>query len=144
MGLSLCVNNRILLHFEKESLLFPFFFSESACYTQQWYPGKTFLALNISTSKPQDPLLIVDESMLAPKRLQQFSLGTRKLVPYSAALHSQRFLYLPGHEQNRLLTHFYSFLFFTSPTEERRAKRFMRDRLRYHDQVIQYILSISL
>ena len=40
-----------------------------------------------------------------------------------------------GHEENRLLTHFYSLLYFATAKEEHRAKRFIRDRLRYHDQI---------
>ena len=50
-------------------------------------------------------------------------------------MHRHRAIYFPGQEPNRLLTHFYSFLFFASAEEERRAKRYMRDRLRYHDQI---------
>lgn len=50
-------------------------------------------------------------------------------------MHEQRTLFFPGHHRNRLLTHFYSLLFFASEREDRRAKRFMRDRLRYHDEI---------
>eukprot|EP01035_Chromulina_nebulosa_P028048 gene28048-36960_t len=126
---------------------------ESACYTRQWSPGKTFLAFNISSSLSQElsqpglplpiPLLMAlspsafplpNQTIPASERLEQFRLG-RKLMWYDLELHSERFLYLPGHEQNRLLTHFYSFFFFARRSEEVRAKRFMRDRLRYHDQV---------
>lgn len=59
----------------------------------------------------------------------------RTLLPYDATLHAQRAIYFPGAEPNRLLTHFYSMLFFATVQEDRRAKRFMRDRLRYHDQI---------
>lgn len=50
-------------------------------------------------------------------------------------MHAQRAIYFPGAEPNRLLTHFYSMLFFATTQEDRRAKRYMRDRLRYHDQI---------
>jgi hypothetical protein len=40
-----------------------------------------------------------------------------------------------GHDKNRLLTHFYSFMFFAEPEMERIAKRFVRDRMRYSDDV---------
>lgn len=50
-------------------------------------------------------------------------------------MHAHRAIFFPGTEPNRLLTHFYSMLFFATPKEEHRAKRFMRDRLRYHDQI---------
>jgi hypothetical protein len=33
------------------------------------------------------------------------------------------------------LTHFYSFLFFATEAQDHAAKRFMRDRLRYHDEI---------
>ena len=61
--------------------------------------------------------------------------GVRSLVPYNRSMHEQRALFFPGHHRNRLLTHFYSLLFFASEHEDRRAKRFMRDRLRYHDEI---------
>ena len=128
---------------------------ESACYTRQWSPGKSFLAFNITSSLTQEPpqpglplpvpLLLAmspsafphpNQTIPVSERLEQFRLEPhRKLMWYDLELHNERFLYLPGHEQNRLLTHFYSFFFFARRSEEVRAKRFMRDRLRYHDQV---------
>jgi hypothetical protein len=59
----------------------------------------------------------------------------RVLLPYNSSMHAHRAIFFSGSEPNRLLTHFYSMLFFATPLEEHRAKRFMRDRLRYHDQI---------
>jgi hypothetical protein len=70
------------------------------------------------------------------ERMEQLRLEPhRKLIWYDLELHNERFLSPPGHEQNRMLTHFYSFFFFARRNEEVKAKRFMRDRLRYYDQV---------
>lgn len=64
-----------------------------------------------------------------------YTAGVRSLVAYNRSMHEERTLFFPGHHRNRLLTHFYSLLFFATEREERRAKRFMRDRLRYHDEI---------
>jgi hypothetical protein len=41
----------------------------------------------------------------------------------------------PGHDKNRLLTHFYGILYFADPAEERLVKRFARDRMKYLDEI---------
>ena len=38
-------------------------------------------------------------------------------------------------EKYRLLTHFYSYLYWAQPAEERRYKRLVRDRLHYRDDI---------
>lgn len=38
-------------------------------------------------------------------------------------------------EKVRLLTHFYSYLFWANPVEEHIYKRLVRDRLHYRDQI---------
>ena len=69
-------------------------------------------------------------------RLGDISMGMqRQLIPYDAAFHSKRAIYFPGHDENRMLTHWYSFLFLADPRVDRLVKRFARDRLRYRDEI---------
>jgi hypothetical protein len=49
--------------------------------------------------------------------------------------HSHRVIYFPGHDENGLLTHFYSMMYFADPAEEYKAKRFARDRMKYLDDI---------
>ncbi len=126
-----------------------FDYLEKACFVRPWSPGKIFVAFNITGVKNGYPLsseqlqrarsrssaeLLGTFDSISPQRLARFSLN-RTLVPYDAVMHAERAIFFPGHEENRLLTHFYSLLFFAEGSEDRRTKRFMRDRLRYHDSV---------
>ena len=107
---------------------------EKACYVRPWSPGKIFIGFNVTEAAA--PSFIGDFSSVDPKRIEEFSLKkVRSLLPYDASFHQQRALFFPGHEENRLLTHFYSYLFFATSPEDHRMKRYMRDRLRYHDEI---------
>lgn len=117
---------------------------EKACETRLWAPGKTYIGFNITSHasghvhghSAEGSEHLGDFVDTSPQRLDEFSLGgVRRLVPYDYTMHSHRALYFPGHDKNRLLTHFYSFLFFASAREDRLLKRFVRDRLRYHDEI---------
>ena len=62
--------------------------------------------------------------------------GDRHEVAYDDDLRHARFLHLPSSRQeNRLLSHFYSFLYFEDPFVDRFAKRFIRDFLHYKDDI---------
>lgn len=110
---------------------------EAACYTRQWSPGKIFLGFNLSLGEYSDrifnPVLnpVVDRSS---ERYQRFAIG-RELVEYDDLFHSRRAIFFPGHEKNRLLTHYYTSLYFAESSVEKRVKRWVRDRLRYHNDV---------
>jgi len=131
---------------------------EASCYSRQWYPGKTMIGFNITadpnTGKPilgkfERLTRLFDSSSSTTnnkevdkeeandvdlKRWQAVSLK-RKLLPYDDEFHNHRAIFFAGHEKNRLLTHFYGFFFFASWQQERAAKRFVRDRLRYLDEI---------
>eukprot|EP01039_Chlorochromonas_danica_P010999 gene10999-12246_t len=117
---------------------------ESACETRQWQPGKVFIGFNI-TSHESGHILeesqggsehLGDFQAVDPKRLDEFSMNKeRKLWPYDNSLNYHRALFFPGHHENRLLTHYYSYLFWANPKEEKLVKRIVRDRLRYHDEI---------
>lgn len=121
---------------------------ESASYVRQWSPGKTFIAFNISkaateNSSQENSVGEITSSELFGKfqevsreRLMHISLEMqRQLIPYDKDFHSQRAVFFPGHDANRLLTLWYGYFFFAEPASERAAKRYMRDRVRYHDSI---------
>lgn len=136
-----------------------FDYLEKACYVRQWSHGKMFLGFNITEttstsslgsgtglglgsgsegSNTLKPLIGTLSNVDKARLLAHASVGQknpREMLPYDEEFHSRRAIYFPGHDKNRLLTHFYAFLFFAEPSMERRIKRFVRDRLRYHDAV---------
>ena len=134
-------------------------YMEAACYTRQWSTGKTFIGFNLSTarnsmnlSKGKDAehsVLFGSFKGVEQNRMNRITLDfKRKLIPYDEEFHSQRAIFFSGSQSNRLLTHWYTYFFFAEPKIERSAKRFMRDRVRYHDgiycaagRVIDLILS---
>ena len=122
---------------------------ESASYVRQWSPGKTFISFNISSVSTghsvrsgvletgvNRSVVFGDFRDVEPARLKKMSIDMqRQLVPYTELFHSQRAVFFPGHDANRLLTLWYTYFFFAEPSEERAAKRYMRDRVRYHDSI---------
>jgi hypothetical protein len=107
---------------------------EQACYSRKWQPGKTFLAFNISS-----PAKIWDSSAQSEQSARLSAMAIpgqdRRMNPYNAEMDSHRAIFFSGGPSNRLLTLFYAYLFFLRPEEERVVKRFVRDRVRYHDPV---------
>ena len=138
-------------------------YMEAACYTRQWATGKTLIGFNLSTTQnainsiegegddedASHSVLFGSFKEVEQKRMNHITLNfKRKLIPYDEEFHTQRAIYFSGSQSNRLLTHWYSYFFFAEPKIERSAKRFMRDRVRYHDgiycaagRVIDLILS---
>ena len=83
---------------------------ERAAYVRQWSPGKTFIGLNITLSDKQQPVF---GDFPLNERFKFFTLkNARQLVAYDEAFHSERAVYFPGHDKNRMLTHFYGYLYF--------------------------------
>ena len=77
-----------------------------------------------------------DFSGVSQQRWNEVKLEVnRQLVPYDQEFHKHRAIFFPGHDENRLLTHFYSQMFFADPREDKRTKRLVRDRMRYLDVV---------
>jgi GDP-fucose protein O-fucosyltransferase len=133
---------------------------ESACYTRKWSTGKTFLAFNLTKAEESAGSLSGEEDKscsglfgtfegVEKERIDLITLKSkRKMVHYDKEFHSNRAVYFAGNAANRILTHWYGYFFFAEPNVERSAKRFMRDRVRYHDvifcaagRVIDLILS---
>ena len=107
---------------------------ERSCYTRQWSPGKTFLGFNITASANADP---VYGAFSKTSHLDFHTLkGTRQLIEYDGSFHSHRAVYFPGHDANRMLTHFYGYLFFADINVHRFYLRFVRDRMLYLDSIL--------
>jgi hypothetical protein len=101
---------------------------------RQWSPGKTFIGFNISKhSSTNEPFFGTFESQ--SDHAKSFMFNNRQLIPYDSAFHSERAVYFPGHNKNRMLTHFYAYLFFADINLHRYYLRFVRDRLRYMDSI---------
>jgi hypothetical protein len=107
---------------------------ESSCYVRQWSPGKTFISFNITRDPVTGQPVFGDISDTTTRRYQLFAIN-RKPVIYDEEFDSHRAIYFPGHDENRLLTHFYSMLYFPDLAVDRMSKRFMRDRVRYLDEI---------
>ena len=71
------------------------------------------------------------------ERLRENWAGRSKLCIYNTGMQQSRFLHFPGDNklQSRLLTHFYAFVFFQDWKQDLWMKRFMRDHVRYVDEI---------
>lgn len=125
---------------------------EKACYCRQWEPGKSFVAFHLPP-KDRIPAVEITKEMINEyvipslssfstdtlERIDRFTLGhKRQVVYYNESFHQHRAIYFPGHDKNRLLTHFYSYLFMMNREDDNLYKRYIRDRLRYHDEIFCY------
>jgi len=66
------------------------------------------------------------------KHLQAFKIN-RQPVLYDSAFDAHTAVFFSGSSENRVLTHFYGYLFFADPAVHAFYKRFVRDRMRYLD-----------
>ena len=99
-----------------------------ASYSRPWQPGKTYLVLNTS---------VLSETEIDPTRRDAMAIPGqhRALRWYDSDMASQKVVFFSGNSRNRLLTLFYAYLFFPTRKEERLIKRFVRDRVRYKDEI---------
>ena len=72
------------------------------------------------------------------ERLKENAAERKKLCLYDQPLQDARWLHFPvqrGETENRLLVHFYAFLFFQDWKTDLWMKRFIRDHVRYIDEI---------
>jgi hypothetical protein len=64
-------------------------------------------------------------SIASDERLRKHAAHKRDVIPYDADLDSKFCFYFPGdyREEYRILTHFYAYLYWADPHEERIYKR---------------------
>ena len=108
---------------------------EASCYTREWEPGKIHLGFNLTHDAAGDPLF--GKFDWKDPRIKRHASHARKLVPYDAKMHVHKAIYFPGDYRNthRILTHFYSYLYWADLHVEHIYKRLVRDRLHYHDDI---------
>ena len=71
------------------------------------------------------------------ERLREMMSGRAKLCLYTEEMQSSTIIHLPTKPPNqRLLTHFYSFIYFEDWTQSNWMKRLVRDHLRYNDEIM--------
>jgi hypothetical protein len=76
----------------------------------------------------------VDANM--EERMREALVDRTKLCIYDEQLQTAKVIHFPVQKGTRLLTHFYAFLFFADWKQDLWSKRFVRDHLRYIDEII--------
>ncbi len=111
----------------------------SACYHENWQPGNQFIGFNIQRSVNGDSLSFHPlNRSLDNQRFRSMVATGRQVREYDENFDSHRCIFFPSGLQNsrqRLLTHFYSYLYWEDPFLERVYRRMVRDRLRYQDKI---------
>jgi hypothetical protein len=110
----------------------------SACYHENWQPGNQFIGLNIRRSSGKAIFSPLNRSM-ENERFRTMVATGRQVHEYDEEFHAHQCIFFPSGLQNskqRLLTHFYSYLYFEDPLLERVYRRMVRDRLRYQDKIL--------
>jgi hypothetical protein len=113
---------------------------EAACYVEQWEPGKQFIGFHfypntsLSTHSNQSDIINMNYNQYAPRYKEMVAHG-RQLRAYDSQLDSQRAIFFPGDYRNeyRLLTHFYTYLYWNNFHIANIYKRIVRDRMHYQD-----------
>ncbi|RYH11032.1 hypothetical protein EON65_39090 [archaeon] len=132
------------LKMPRESNLWKYLYS--ACYVENWEPGKQFIGFHLrnrnntstttSTTIPASLSAFMDPAFdTKAARFKEMVAHGRKLRPYNQQLHSELCVYFPGDYSNehRILTHFYTYLYWEDLHVANVYKRIVRDRMRYHD-----------
>jgi len=70
------------------------------------------------------------------ERMREMLADRDKICIYDEKLQQAPVLHFPAEKGARLLTHFYAFIFFANWRADLWSKRFVRDHLRYIDQII--------
>lgn len=110
---------------------------EKVSYTEEWEPGKQFIGFNLSHTNPSVVFGTFDTNIKTNPRLKEMIAHGRKLRPYDEKLHAERVIFFPGDYRNkyRVLTHFYTYLYWENLQTARTYRRIVRDRLRYDDSI---------
>jgi hypothetical protein len=70
------------------------------------------------------------------ERMREMLADRDELCIYDERLQNAPVLYFPAQKDTRLLTHFYAFVFFADWRADLWSKRFVRDHLRYIDEIM--------
>jgi hypothetical protein len=108
---------------------------EDSSFMRPWEPGKFFIGFNISRQN-EGMFGTFERNKETQPRYKEMVAHGRALVPYDAQMDSERAIYFYGrYDTHRLLTHFYTYLYWEDAHTEQIYKRIVRDRLHYHDDI---------
>ena len=95
-------------------------------------PPPTLEEFNSNPTPVDAPMAERMREMLADKRGED----DEKLCLYDKTLQQAKLIHLKASDGARLLTHFYAFIFFADWRQDLWSKRFVRDHLRYVDDIM--------
>ena len=78
----------------------------------------------------------VDVDASLEERMREMLADREKICVYGTTLQQAPVLYFPAEKGTRLLTHYYAFIFFANYRADLWGKRFVRDHLRYIDEIM--------
>ena len=114
---------------------------EKAAYIREWQPGRYHVGFNLTQGNGTGS---IDFGTFREKQydIRQKLHGShnRKLIHYDSNMHNHRAIYFPNGDKGRslkyrLITHFYSYIYFADPRVDRQYKRFVRDRIVYRQEI---------
>ena len=105
------------------------YLNKVADYTPEW--AGRFMAF---PDRPGDFKLSRMHHPKATDRLKAFG-GDRSPVYYDKAMQQMHHIHIPGDSNHRVLQHHYAFAFFASPDMQSFYRRFVRDFMRYKDNI---------
>lgn len=115
---------------------------ERACYLREWEPGKYFIGFNLnepnnSTQTQSTNKNVFKKFSKKNVRHREMVAHGRKMIPYMNGMHEEKAIFFPGDYRTkyRILTHFYTYLYWEQEYREHFYRRFVRDRLRYIDEI---------
>jgi hypothetical protein len=126
---------------------------EKACYIEQWQPGKQFVGINFkhpyttSNNNINSSDIILTTYDTNSNRYKEMVAHGRKLRPYDVTLYNERAIYFTGdyRDEYRILTHFYTYIYWENKHIANIYKRIVRDRMHYHDIIFcaaSYIIEL--
>ena len=115
---------------------------ESACYLREWEPGRYFIGFNLIEPNNKTVNKITDRNVFQKfgknnMRRREMVAHGRKMIRYMSGLHEEKAIFFPGdyRRKYRILTHFYTYIYWEQEKREHFYRRFVRDRLRYVDEI---------
>ena len=104
-------------------------FFETTCYWRQWSPGKKFLVFG--NGKPGKHERLDNKT----SRYIRHSMNYKRMPVAYESFANKTVIFFAGHDRNRMLTLFYGYLYMMHDADDRLVKRYVRDRMRYHDKI---------
>jgi hypothetical protein len=121
-------------------------YMEESCYVREWEPGRFFIGLNLIEPSSNNSSIYSSDcdnkfrpfsTVKSSRFIEMQATQKRTMIPYDKKLHNEIAIFFPGdyRRQYRMLTHFYTYLYFDQERREHFYKRFVRDRLHYVDEI---------